>query len=82
LAIGLEPMAPRRPTLEVELVDFLGERRLGDGHLVFDRARLLLADLGGQQVADDLLRLVLPLHGGGDDLVIRRVRAVPSSRRA
>ena len=32
-----------------------------DRHLVFDRARLLLADLGIQQVADDLLRLVLAL---------------------
>jgi hypothetical protein len=61
---------------EGELVDLLGERQLGDGHLVFDRACLLLADLGAQQVADDLLRLVLALHGGGDDLVIRRLHPV------
>ena len=37
--------------------------------LVFDRARLLFVDLGPEQVADDALRLVLPLDGGGHDLV-------------
>ena len=42
--------------LEVELLDLLGQRQFGDGHLVFDRTRLLLADLGVQQIADDLLR--------------------------
>jgi hypothetical protein len=78
-----------RRLLEVELVDFLGQRQLGDGELLFDRARLLLADLGVQQVADDLLRLVLPLHGRRDDLVIGRARGIlgpvadrPSLRRA
>jgi hypothetical protein len=59
-----------RGLLEGELVDLLGQREPGDRHLVLDRARLLLADLGIQQVADDLLRLMLALHGGGDDLVI------------
>lgn len=61
---------------EVELVDFLGQRQFGDGHLVFDRARLLLTDLGGQQIADDLLWLVLSLDRCGDDLVVGRPHAV------
>ena len=56
--------------LEVELLQFLGERQLGDGHLVFDRARLLLAYLGGEQIADDLLGLVLAFYGGRQNLVI------------
>ena len=29
---------------EVEVVDVLGQRQLGDGQLVFDRARLLFSD--------------------------------------
>lgn len=62
--------------LEVELVDLLGQRQLGDGHLVFDRARLLLTDLGCQEVANDLLRLVLALDRSGDDLVVGRPHAV------
>jgi len=43
---------------EVELVDVLGQRQLGDGQLVLDRARLLLGDLGAEQVAEDARRLV------------------------
>ena len=35
-----------------------------------------LADLGMQQAADDLLRLVLTLHGGGNDLIIGRLHPV------
>jgi len=31
---------------EVELVEILGQRKLGDRELVFNRARLLLGDLG------------------------------------
>ena len=69
-------MAPRWTTLEVELVDLLGEREPGDRHLVLDRAGLLLADLRREQVAHDLLGLVLALHGGGDDLVIGRLLPV------
>ncbi|BCM87580.1 hypothetical protein mvi_60410 (plasmid) [Methylobacterium indicum] len=56
-----------------ELGEVLGERQLGRdpmrsgshgtlNHLVADRARLLLADLGLQQVADDLLRFVAALE--------------------
>ena len=59
-----------RGAVEGEVVDVLGQRQLGDGDLVLDRARLLLGDLGGEQVADDPLRLVLALHRGGDDLVV------------
>src|SRR5262245_51665885 len=33
--------------LELEVLEVLGEWQLGDGELVLDRARLLLADLGG-----------------------------------
>ena len=65
-----------RCVVEAELVDLLGQRQLGDGHLVFDRARLLLADLGMQEVADDLLRFVLALDGGGENLVIGSLHAV------
>ena len=36
---------------------------------VFDRAGLLLADLGGQQFADDALGSMLALDGVGHDLV-------------
>ena len=50
-------------------VEVLGERQLGDGELVLDRAGLLLVDLGLEQVADDALGLVLALDGGGHDLV-------------
>ena len=62
--------------LEVELLDLLGQRQLGDGHLVLDRARLLLTDLGGQEVANDLLWFVLSLDRGGDDLVVGCPHAV------
>ncbi len=62
--------------LEVKLLDLLGERQFGDGQLVFDRARLFLTDLGGQEVANDLLRLVLALDRCGDDLVVGRPHAV------
>ena len=48
-----------RRALELEVVEVLGKRQLGDGELVLDRARLLLADLGLEQVADDALRLML-----------------------
>ena len=65
-----------RRAIEDELVDVLGQRQLGDGDLVLDRPGLLLRDLGGEKVADDALRLVLALDGGGDDLVISRLHAV------
>lgn len=61
---------------EVELVDFHGKRQFGDGHLVFDRARLLLTDLGGQQIANYMLRLVLSFDCRGDDRVVGRPHTV------
>ena len=68
------------PAGEVEVVDVLGQRQLGDGELVFDGARLLLRYLGLQQIADDLRRLVLPLDGDSHDLVIRRSHPVELQR--
>jgi len=61
---------------EVELVDVLGQRQLGDGQLVLDRARLFLGDLGAEQVAEDARRLVPALDAGGHHLVIGRAHAV------
>ena len=50
--------------LELEVLKILGQRQFGDGELVFDRARLLLVDLGVEQVADNALGFVLALDGG------------------
>jgi hypothetical protein len=47
-----------------------GKRQLGDGHLVLDRARLLLGDLGAQQVANDPRCRVLALYRICDDVII------------
>ncbi len=58
-----------RRVLEGELIDLLGQREAGDGQMILDRTCLLLADLGVQKITDDLLWLVLPLHGCGDDLM-------------
>src|SRR5260221_14689173 len=56
--IAHEVPVDRRP-IELNVVDILGEREFGDGELVSDRARLLFGDLGGKEIADDALRLVL-----------------------
>jgi hypothetical protein len=47
-----------RGAVEVELLDILGERQLGDGELVLPRAGLLLGYLGREQITDDPGRLV------------------------
>jgi PAS domain-containing protein len=47
-----------RSAIKREVVEVLGERQLGDGELIFDRARLLLVDLGGEQIDDDTLGLM------------------------
>jgi hypothetical protein len=47
--IAHEGLIDRR-TLELEVIEILGKWQLGDGELVFDRARLLLTDLGGEQI--------------------------------
>jgi hypothetical protein len=48
-----------RRAFELEVVEILGQWQLGDRKLVPDRACLLLADLGREQVADDALGFVL-----------------------
>lgn len=65
-----------RGSVDGEVSDILGERQLGDGDLILDRTGLLLGDLGGEQVADDALRLVLALHRRGDDLVEGGLHAI------
>ena len=64
-----------RRTLEDEVGELLGERQLGNPHLVADRARVLLGDLGLEQGSDDLVDAVLALDAGGDDLVVGRPHA-------
>ena len=61
---------------EVEVVDVLGQRQLGDGQLIFDRARLLFGDLGAEQIANDARRFVPALDAGGHHLVIGRSHPV------
>src|SRR5208282_2593144 len=58
-----------RRAIELKVIEVLGERQLGDGELVLDRSRLLFADLGVEQIADDALGLVLAFDGSGHDLV-------------
>src|SRR5208282_4105208 len=62
--VAHESLVDRR-VLEREVVDVLGQRQLGDGELVLDRARLLLRDLGPQEIADKALRLVLAFERRG-----------------
>ena len=62
--VANEGLVDRR-VLEGEVVDVFGERQLGDGELILDRPRLLLRDLGAQEVSDKALRLVLALECGG-----------------
>ena len=65
-------------SLNAKSVDVLGQRQLGDGELVLDRARLLLRDLGLEQIADEALRFMLAFERGGERLVV----GAPSSHRA
>jgi hypothetical protein len=65
-----------RRSLEYEVVDVLGERQLGDGELVLDRARLLFGDFGCQEIADEALRFMLAFQRDGERLVIGRFHAV------
>ena len=55
--VANEGLVDRR-VLEGEVVEILGERQLGGRDLILDRPRLLLRDLGAQEVADEALRLV------------------------
>ena len=74
------PVARDRRVGEVEVVDVLGQRQLGDGELVFDRTGLLLGDLRREQVTDDPWRLVLALDGGGHDLVVGAAHPIELQR--
>src|SRR5262252_915 len=65
-----------RRALELEVVEVFGEWQLGDGELVLDRPRVLLADLRREQVADDALGLMLAFDGGGHDLVEGGLHAI------
>src|SRR5690348_10937933 len=65
-----------RRVLEREVVYVFGERQLGDRELVFDRPRLLLRDLGLEQIADEALRLVLALERHSQGLVIGVLHAI------
>src|SRR5271155_4280992 len=58
-----------RRAFELEVIEVLGERQLGDGELVLDRASLLLVDLRVEQITDNALRFMLTFDGGGHDLV-------------
>ena len=73
--IAHQRLADRR-AVEIEVLEVLGDRQLRGGELVLDRARLLLGELGLEQLGDDCLRFILPLHGDGDDLVVSRLHAV------
>src|SRR4029079_6680983 len=55
--------------LELEVVEVLGKRQLGDGELVLDRTGLLLVGLGVEQAADNPLGFVLALHGSRHALI-------------
>ena len=65
-----------RRVCELEVIEVLGERQLGNGELVFDRAGLLLVDLGGKQIADDALWFMLAFDGGSHDLVEGGLHAI------
>ena len=65
-----------RRAIEPEVVDILGQRQLGDGQLVLDRPRLLLGDLGPQQITDNARRLALALDAGCHHLVVGGTHAV------
>ena len=51
--------------------NLLGQRQLRGHHLAFDRPRLLLADLGRQNIAEDPLRIMAALQCRRHDLVVR-----------
>ena len=73
--IANERLVDRR-VLEGEVVEILGERQLRGRDLILDRPRLLLRDLGAQEVAVEALRLVLALERGRERLVVGGLHAV------
>jgi len=69
-----------RRSPEGEVVDILGRRQLGDGHLISDRARLRLRYPGLEQLAYQALRLMLALDRSGQRLVIGAFHAIELER--
>src|ERR1700733_213278 len=65
-----------RRALKLEVVEVFGERQLGNGELVLDRACLLLVDLSVEQITDDALGLMLAFDGRGHNLVEGGLHAV------
>jgi len=64
-----------RRACELEVGDLLGERQLGDRHLVLHRAGMLVGDLRLQQLTDDVLNGILALDRISDHLVIGMAHA-------
>ena len=73
--IAHEALVDRRAG-ELEVVEVLGQGKLGDRDLIFDRARLLFIDFGLQKIADDARRLMLSLDAGRHDLVIGGLHSI------
>ncbi len=65
---------------EVEIVDVLCERQLGDAELVANGAGLLLGDLRLQKVADDARRFMLPFDAVAHDLVVSTTHSIELQR--
>ena len=61
---------------KLEAIEVLGQRQLGERHLVFDRSRLFFGDLGLQEIANNARRFVLTLDPGRHDLVEGGAHAV------
>src|ERR1700761_1431918 len=73
--VAHEVLVDRR-AFELEVVDILGERQLGDRELISDRTCVLLRYLRLEQVADEPLRLMLALERSGVNLVVGALHAV------
>jgi hypothetical protein len=56
--------------VEFKIIDVLCQRKLGNGHLIFDGACLLFGDFGLKKVANDLGRLVLPFYASRHHVII------------
>src|SRR6202167_4317671 len=65
-----------RRALELEVVDILVERQLGDRELISDRTRVLLRYLRLEQIADEPLPLMFAPARGGVNLVVGALHAV------
>src|SRR5271169_1071376 len=70
-----------RRASKIEVDNVLGQRELGDGQLILDRARLLLGDFGTEQFSDNAWRLVPALDAVAHHLVVGRAHAVQLQRR-